>query len=196
MADLGILAILLSARILIVDLLQYKNAMDGEGVYLSYVGPVYQGFVEETVEFLRNKVGNLIDNKGRTQKFFIVLIELVQNIMRYSVEETFDGKINQNVKSGVLVIGYREECFFVKAGNMINTADSLLLSTRLDKLLESDSKTLSSMYKTQLNSPQNESEVSSGLGLIEITRKASEKPEYSITKVDEKRAFFSIHVTV
>ncbi len=181
---------------LLVDLLQYKNAMDGEGVYLSYVGPVYQGFVEETVEFLRNKITHLIESKGRTQKFFIVLIELVQNIMRYSIEESFDGVINQNVRSGVLVIGYKDNSFFVKAGNMINSSDAEELTRRLDKLVNSDQKTLSTMYKSQLTAPQKSGEASSGLGLIEIARKASDTIEYSITPLDNDTSFFAIHVTV
>jgi hypothetical protein len=179
-----------------VDLLQYKNSMDEQGVYLSYVGPIYQGFVEETVEFLKDKVGILINSKARTQKFFIVLIELVQNIMRYSSEEYFDGNVKQKVRSGVLVIGYKEDSFFLQSGNMIFNTQVKDLEERLEILLSSDSKTLTSMYKERLTSPEGNASESAGLGLIEVARKASQPFEYKIEKISDNKSFFSITVII
>ena len=170
--------------------------MQKEGVILYFSGPVSQVVVESIAELMRSKMRAEDAGMGSVQRVFAVLVEQMQNIVRYSSERHVDNPEHQGeMAHGQVVVGReRDGRFFVACGNKILTEDGCVLSEQIQKLQSMNPDELKAYYKERRKKPDLSSAKGAGLGFVEMARKASQPLDYDIVPVDNCVSFFSMKV--
>jgi hypothetical protein len=84
----------------------------------------------------------------------------------------------------------------VSAGNGIEQADGAGLLRRIEALASLDKAALKAAYKEQLRKPREAGAHGAGLGLLEISRKASTPLLANLRNLDDGRAYVSLRAVI
>lgn len=179
-----------------MSLFKYYEEMHDNGVILYFNGPVSQSVVESIAELMRSKMRAEEAGMGSVQRVFAVLVEQMQNIVRYSTERHVDNPEQQGeMAHGQVVVGREEDGrFFVACGNRILAEDSGDLAEQIELLQSMDRDELKAYYKERRKAPDCVTHKGAGLGFVEMARKAARPLDYDIVPVDGSTSFFSMKV--
>ncbi|BDQ35855.1 hypothetical protein SYK_02150 [Pseudodesulfovibrio nedwellii] len=178
------------------NLFKYYEEMKQEGVILYFNGPVSQSIVEGLAELMRSKMRAEDAGMGSVQRVFAVLVEQMQNIVRYSSERQEDNMNQQGeIAHGQIVVGREEnDRFFVACGNKVNSADCEELSEYIQTLRSMSKSELKVYYRERRKGPDCVTNKGAGLGFVEMARKASSPMDFDIVPLDGETSFFSMKV--
>ncbi|MCA1961013.1 MAG: SiaB family protein kinase [Desulfomonile sp.] len=181
-----------------LDLLDLYNRLEKEGIVFCFCGSASQSVVEGIGATLWQRMelqGTQMSIIGRV---FPVFVEQMQNIVSHSADRIVSkDESGEELRSGIVIVGYAYGHFFVQCGNFIENADVELLESKLQDLRKMDRKELNALYREERRKAQDLGKTKgAGLGLIEMARKASEPLEFTITPVDEHRSFFSMSTII
>lgn len=176
------------------ELFSLQQEMDAEGVILSFRGAVTQEVIISLGDALKKQVEIKSNNMSTNMKVFSAFIELVQNIDRYSGDRR-QSPPQGDVSYGIFVIGFKDDNYFLRCGNIIEQAHRQELEELLCKLEAMDRQELKAFYKEQRRKPAGEQSLGAGLGFIELARN-SKSMEHFFTPTDQGQVFFSVHVTI
>jgi hypothetical protein len=98
--------------------------------------------------------------------------------------------------SGIVVIGRKNEMYYVCSGNLVENHDIHKLVQRIEGLVSLDKNELKKLYKEEMKNEVLPGSFGAGLGLIDMARKASMPIDYTIEKLDDEFSFFTIKVLV
>ncbi len=178
---------------------RYREDLKSQGVYLSVTGPFSQILMEGIANMLKQQMERDNIKRSIMMNVFGVVVEQVQNIIHYSAEiipgDTV-GEKRPEVRIGTLVIGYEDEHYFVSSGNMVRNETVEPLKAKLSKLSTMTRDELKKYYKEQRRKPTEPGSKGAGLGLIDMTRKASKPLEFVFQAVDPQFSFFSIKIVI
>lgn len=162
-----------------------------------YNGPVSQVLVVEIGNIIKNSIDEASDKKV-INRIFAILVEQMQNIIKYSVERTIkgDGADRFVMSSGLVAVGIEDDYYAVVSGNVVNNRDIDRIRTRLDRIITMNSADMKEYYKSMRRQEPDEQSLGAGLGFIEMARKASEPLEYRFKPIDEDHSFFSLKARV
>ena len=125
---------------------------------------------------------------------YYVLVELIQNIMNYSVKRDED---SGNGSGTCFVVHHKStKKFKVCAGNLISNEQALKITKKIEKINSLDAVELKAYYKELRRSGKDTHDKGGGLGFIEIARKANGKLDFEITKIDSQKSYFEINVNI
>ncbi|MCL2441236.1 MAG: SiaB family protein kinase [Treponema sp.] len=182
------------------DIFDLHIMMEDKNISLIYSGPLWAEGIGEIAGVLKKRLE--FDNLplDKSQKIFSVFIEQMNNMLMYS-EEVIQFNISKDeyteCPKGTIVLGKKDNNFFVQTGNIIRNESAELIKNRIDYLNSLDKTELRSFYKKQMkmedNNPQSKG---AGLGFIEIARRSGAKIEYSFKQYKEGLSFFSLYVTI
>ena len=184
---------------MIDNLYQFREHLRLHGVYFSFMGPFSQSLMEDIVDALRRRMQLENAETSAIMHVFAIVVEQVQNIIRYSAETTSVGTLGQDgttSRFGTLVVGYDQGCYFVISGNMIENTQVEQLRDKLTKLGAMTKDELKQYYKAQRRKKPDQENPGAGLGLIEIARKASKPIEFAFHRIDDRVSFFSIKAII
>lgn len=176
------------------ELFTYYENLRSRGVILYFNGPVSQTVVEGMAELMREKMRAEDAGIGMVQKVFSILVEQMQNIVRYSAERaTSMGQ--PALAHGQVVVGREEDGrFFVACGNKIRSADGEGLVSRIEHIRALSGQDLKAYYREMRRATPQEGSLGAGLGLIEMARQAARPLDFSITPLDTDTSFFAMKV--
>jgi len=138
---------------------------------------------------------NSLGNSAKA--IFAVFVEQVTNMLMYSVEKENFSQSEKAVSIGMLVLGYKENAFFIQTRNAINNETSEVLKEKIDYLNSLDKKELRQYHKECVRVENGNSESQgAGLGLIEIARRSTAPIGYSFEQTDEKLSYFTMYAEV
>ena len=177
------------------NLFRYYEEMQHEGVILYFNGPVSQGVVEGIAELMRSKMRAEDAGMGSVQRVFAILVEQMQNIVRYSSERhAGSDECMGEMAHGQVVVGREPDgSFFVACGNKIKAEDGGELTQHIEALRNMNKDDLKAYYKKQRKSMDMTAK-GAGLGFVEMARKASRPMDFDIVPVDGDTSFFSMKV--
>ena len=174
----------------------YFNKAQEDGVIFCFRGPMTQKLVEALEYTLKVRVEQEGDGINTTQKVFSVFVEQVQNVIHYSEDRTPQYEPGKpGLGLGIVIIGLKNEQFFVSCGNLIKQDDVPRLEEKLTKIKGMDKKQLRSYFKEKLRIDPEEGSKGAGIGFIDMARKSSDI-DFSFTSVDAAHALFSITVII
>ena len=178
------------------SLFKYYNEMQRDGVILYFNGPVSQPVVEGMAELMRSKMRAEDAGMGSVQRVFAILVEQMQNIVRYSSERQVDN-VNQQgeMALGQVVVGREDDGhFFVACGNKVNSSDCVELSEYIQTLRSMSKNELKTYYRERRKGPDCATSKGAGLGFVEMARKAFRPMDFDIVPLDGDTSFFSMKV--
>ena len=181
------------------NLATLRSVFNREGVILYYNGLISHDLVIEIADIVKLKM--LADDVASSTrlKVFAALVEQLQNILYYSldvVSGVTDGETDKEMRRGVVMVGQEDEHYYVQAGNLIDNSKVELLRQKLSMLQKMDKNELKQHLKEQRRLEPNKDSRGSGLGIIEMARKASAPIQYDFTPVEDSVSFFSLKTVI
>lgn len=181
------------------NLHQLIGELTSYGIIVSFNGSFTQGIIEE--------IGTAITSYLQAEKntdetdshnVFSVYIEQAQNIKTYFLKKALGNdkqEISRRAFESIIVIGRHKEQFFVCSGNLVHNDDAGKLKERIDYVNSLTKDQLKQFYKATLRRTDSTSD-STGLGIIDMARKASFPLEYMFMARDEQYSFFTLKVSL
>ncbi len=177
-----------------INLYDYKQKLQDDGIIFSFSGPMSHEIIEGIGSAIRVKIGEGEDgDKKAALKVFAIFVEQVENVINYSVEKDHE---DSQLSFGIVVIGKKEDHFFISGGNKIETTKVEKLELNLSKLVAMDKDELKIYYKEKRRASKEDDSKGAGIGFIEMARKSTKPIEYSFETIDEKYSFFTIKISI
>ena len=131
-------------------------------------------------------------DKKVARSLFSILVEQVQNVIRYSAEYDPPDDATSELRYGVLIIGQNGDKFYVTCGNMIRNEDVQRLSANLAEVQRMDKDELKARYKETLKGETPDGSKGAGVGFLDIARRARYGFEFDFFQVNDNHSYFSI----
>ncbi len=161
-----------------------------------YNGPVSQVLVVEIGDIIKKSIEDDSDKKV-INRIFSILVEQMQNIIKYSVQKkSGEGNNPFVLSSGIIAVGLEGADYSVISGNVISNSDIDRVRQRLDLIIGMDRDQQKEYYKAMRRKEPDPQSRGAGLGFIEMARKASRPLEYCFTPIDEEHSFFALKAIV
>jgi hypothetical protein len=180
-------------------LYEYKKHLNEKGVFFSFCGPISQELLVELAEMLNRHMELEAAGRAVATRVFALVVETAQNIMHYSDERrpfNEQAAFEEQMRLGILAVGYDAGKYFVVSGNMINNTRVDEMRNRLDRLNEMDSEALKHLYKSKRKEKPADNSKGAGLGWIEMARIATRPIEYEFRILSDSHSFFSTKITL
>ncbi len=176
------------------EVYEFRNHLKERGIMLCYSGYMTEGILAGIGDAIKKKLA-LDDADTKTARtVFAVLVEQMQNVIRYSAEKELPEAPagSSELSFGVLTVGKDENDFYVTCGNKIFSGDVSRLEKSLSEIKKLDKAGLKVLYKQTLKGDVPEFSVGAGVGFIDIARKASRGIDFDFMNIDTDYSFFSL----
>jgi len=175
------------------NLYQLRQNFEHEEIMLCFNGPISHSLIEEIGNALKSYMLNEHASLIAVMDVFSVYIELTQNIRFYASQVNFPGSDEVTVVVSHIKNGH----YLVSAGNKVEAQAGQALLMRLQGLSKLTANELKTEYKKQLKKPRDRSLAGgAGLGLIDMSRKASLPLVAKLEPLGDGKEFYSVYVTV
>ncbi|MFZ5570895.1 MAG: SiaB family protein kinase [Thermodesulfobacteriota bacterium] len=184
---------------MLTELYDVKEGLSRRKVIFCFFGPISQVLMVEIGDILKKKMMLGETSKSVGARVFSVLVEQVQNIIRYSDEKyPVDTSVYQvdQLSVGIVSVGLEGDYCAVTSGNRVDNAKTVELRDRLEKIVGMSKEDLKLYYKEQRRVESDEAGKGAGLGFIEMARRAGRPLMYDIRRMDERHSFFTLKVLV
>jgi len=185
---------------MVLDMKEYTGMIKRLNINIIYSGPMWEDGIKGLAEMVRAHLShdNMPDSAAKS--IFSVFVEQVTNMLMYSAEKKRYSKPDEketDVSIGMLVLGHKENTFFIQTRNVIINKSVEHIKSRIDHLNTLDKKELRQYYKEKIRSENDNPESQgAGLGLIEIARRATAPIAYTFEQINDKVSSFSMYVEI
>lgn len=175
----------------VTSLFDLKETFNSEGILICFAGPFSHSIIEELGNAVKRYLEAEQMTKDTMMDVFSTFIEQTQNVRNYARQKADEGNLERDFNSGIVVIGKSGSGYEVSSGNIVEKGDIRAALDTLDMLKDLDKKALKILYKEQLRKPTPPGG-NPGLGLIDMSRKASQPLRYTLRDMDDRYCFFSL----
>jgi len=175
---------------------ELKTALDQQGIFFCFGGPMSQELMVGIGDTLRNKMKLDEANSSTIVKVFSMFVEQTQNIIHYSAEKTPPDESKAKLSSGIIGVGYDTGHYYVLCGNMVKKEAVARLSEQLTKLQSMSKDELKRYYKEERRKESRPESKGAGLGFIELARKSVKPIEFDVKQIDNEFYFFSLKTVI
>lgn len=185
---------------MILNMNEYADIMKRLNIDIIYSGPMWEDGIKGLSEMVRVHLSydKLLRNSAKS--IFSVFVEQVTNVLMYSADKKHYLQENNefvDVSKGLLVLGHRENSFFIQTRNVIKNESVEFLKKKIDHLNTLDKKELRQYHKERLKCDNdNPDSKGAGLGLIEIARRASTPIGYQFDPIENGLSSFTMYVEI
>jgi len=167
---------------------------NGDIVFMTYIGFISQTLLTGMVEALEQEkdIGDI--PKEMSHSIFTVLIEMTQNIMKYSKNDYQD---ENSFKSNglILVAKHNKDNFYVHSQNIITKEDTKRIKRRIDDIKSLDEMAIKLKYRELRRNATHSHHYGAGIGFYEIA-KCSKDIQYRFEKISENKYNFYLTVNI
>ena len=184
---------------MVLNMLENISTFRGKGINISYSGPMWGDGIRGIAEMVRTRLSNEDLSKNASRVIFSVFVEQVTNMLMYSAEKetAANNDAEEEVGTGMLVLGQRGKTYFIQTGNAIKNQSVEYIKNRIDHLNSLDKKEIRQFHKEMLRGENDNPESKGGgLGLIEIARRATAPIGYAFETIDECMSYFTMYVEI
>ena len=183
---------------MVINMPEYINSLKNRNISISYNGPLWEKGIISMADMLKSQMSQQNLPKKASKTLFSVFVEQVTNMLMYSAgNERFGQEAGDVVPTGMLVLGQKDNIFFIQTGNEIHTKNIELVKSRIDYLNSLDKNGLRQHNKERMRGENDNPESKgAGLGLIEIARRATAPIKYSFDAINDDLSYFSMYVEI
>lgn len=179
------------------DLQAFYTSLQEKGIIFCFSGPVSQEVIEGIGETLKQRMELEATDLNTSQKVFSIFVEQMQNIVNYSAERVVgEDRDEGDIRSGVLVVGVEDKHFYVLCGNKIKADDVGPMRQHLELVRSLDKDGLKSLYRERRKMAVPSGNKGTGLGFIDIARKATRPIDFDFAPVDGIYCFFTLKAII
>ncbi|WP_368030864.1 SiaB family protein kinase [Arcobacter sp. s6] len=172
-----------------------KKLIEDDGiVFMTYVGVMSQTLLSGMIEALEQEQNIEGIPKKISHNVFTVLIEMTQNIIKYSKSESDD--INLFKSNGLILVGKNEEGdFYVHSQNIVSLADKNKITKRIEEIKKLNEDEIKQRYKELRRSAANSHEIGAGIGFYEIAKRAK-NITYEFEEINNDKSNFYLTINI
>jgi hypothetical protein len=169
-----------------------ERLMSENNIYLIWTGHISQDIGKEVLSFTETKLAEEDIESNLRKRVFSILVEILQNVSRYS-----PGK-EAEVKYGmpVAIIRLEDNVYTLTTGNLILNSNVEHLKQKIDIINKYDKNGLKEFYRTSLSGQQFNTDSTGNMGLIDMARKSGSKLEYQFDKLNDLYSYYILTVKV
>ena len=162
---------------------------------LSHRGTLKYDTIGELINNLKKTVSRLRIKLGIYKKLLLVMIESLENILKYN--ENFD--INSNIRTKFtpeFKIEKDDEKYFLTSVNVVFNKDIPMLENKINHVNTLDSEGLKKLYKSTITNGRFTHKGGAGLGFIEMAKISTEKIQFSFKKLDDDYSIYRLCIII
>lgn len=173
------------------ELYSFRGDLQQQGIVFCYSGFMTEQILTGIASALKSKLAIDETDKKVAKGLFSILVEQVQNVIRYSAEYEPPDDEASELRYGVLIVGKKNELFHVTCGNLIRIQDVERLRVNLSEVQAMDKDELKARYKETLKGETPEGSKGAGVGFLDIARRARHGFEFDFHPVNGDHSYFS-----
>jgi hypothetical protein len=162
---------------------------------LNHRGTLKYDTIGELINNLKKTVSRLKIKLGIYKKLLLVMIESLENILKYN--ENFD--INSHIRTNFtpeFKIEKDDEKYFLTSVNVVFNKDIPMLENKINHVNTLDSEGLKKLYKSTITNGRFTHKGGAGLGFIEMAKISTEKIQYSFKKIDNDYSIYRLCIII
>jgi hypothetical protein len=164
-------------------------------IIIDYCGPIHYDTIGELIHQFKNHVPILGIQIGTYKKVLLVMIESLENIMKYR-EYPLQSDENDKGFTPLFSVIKEGDRYYINSCNTLEYNKMESLEERLIYLNNLSIPGIKEYYKETITNGQFSQKGGAGLGLIEMAKISGNKIEYMFQRVDENYVNFSLRITV
>ena len=183
---------------MVINMQEYIDSLKNRNISISYNGPLWEDGIISMADMLKSQMSQQNLPKRASKTVFSVFVEQMTNMLMYSAgREKYGQDGNDEVPTGMLVLGQKDNSFFIQTGNEIHNYNAEHVKKRIDYLNTLDKDELRQHNKERLRGENdNPDSKGAGLGLIEIARRVTAPISYTIEPINDELSYFSMYVEI
>jgi len=185
---------------MLFDMREYSGMLKSRNINIIYSGPMWDDGMKELAEVVRTHLSHDELSGTAAKGVFSVFVEQVTNVLMYSAKKekyAAPDKDAVEVSTGTLILGQKDNTYFIQTGNAIKKENMELIKGRIDHLNSLDKQELRQYHRERLHADNDNPESKgAGLGLIEIARRATAPIVYDFEPVNENLVYFTMYVEI
>jgi len=182
---------------MVLNMDAYTQTLNDLNINIIYSGPMWDDGIKGLSEMVRVHLDKDDMSPNSAKAIFSVFVEQVTNMLMYSAEKEIYSKSEKPVSIGMLVLGHRDNAFFIQTKNSIKNENVELIKERIDHLNTLDKKELRRYHRQKLNEESDNPESQgAGLGLIEIAKRTTKPIGYAFKKIDDRLSSFTMYAEI
>jgi hypothetical protein len=162
---------------------------------LYFKGQLDYDVIGDLIHNLKSKMKARSVRFGLYKKILTLMIELLENIIRYD-EIYIDNEYILKNFPPEFQIYYIDGHYVIESANAIHKNDADTLVTRIEELNKLDKKGIKELYKETITNGKFSAKGGAGLGMIEMAKIADQKFEYSFSEVDSDYEYFLLRLAI
>ena len=172
-----------------------KRLIEDDGiVFMTYVGVMSQTLLSGMIEALEQEQNIEGIPKKISHNVFTVLIEMTQNIIKYSKNESEDG--NKFRSNGLILVGKNEDDdFYVHSQNIVSLVDKNKITQRIEEIKKLNEDEIKQRYRELRRSSANSHETGAGIGFYEIAKRAK-AITYEFEEINDDKSNFYLTINI
>lgn len=176
------------------DFYKHYNFCESKQIIFSFQGKISDHILQNIIAILEDKFNDYNVEKSCLKRIISIIIELTQNIQRYSFRKTINK--NQENGHGMLVVRKTEEGFWIHAGNLLAPENGEKLIHYCNQFITLNQESLKEMYQKKLTVKRAGASDKAGLGLLYILRKSNSRMKIKSYRVDDSHVFLTFSILV
>ena len=174
------------------DLYAFRDELQQNGIIFCYSGYMTEQILTGIAQALKSKLAFDETDKQVARGVFSLLVEQVQNVIRYSAEFEPPDDEKSELRYGVFTIGKTGDKFYVTCGNMVRRDDVRRLELMLGEIKNMDRDEIRTRYKELLRSETPDGSKGAGVGFLDIARRARHGFAFDFHTIDDTYSYFSL----
>lgn len=164
-------------------------------IILYFKGQLDYDVIGDLIHNLKSKMKVRAVRFGLYKKILTLMIELLENIIRYD-ENYLDNEFILKNYPPEFQIFYEKGYYIIESANAILKTDTDPLTTKIEELNKLDKKGIKSLYKETITNGKFSAKGGAGLGMIEMAKIADRKFEHSFSDVDSDYTYFVLRLAI
>ncbi len=171
-------------------IIRLHHLLEIDNILLNISGNFTQETLIHLLQIIEKQLQGTVILKMRV---FNLMVEMLQNVVKHA-----DNYVHNNVegKHAIFYISENEEQIKFTTGNYINNERIKDFEGMLKRINTLEGKDLSDYYNESLLNFDQDSDISCGLGLIDIKMKCKNSLIYDFYQIDDKVSFFTLQLLI
>jgi len=185
------------AKLIQFNVHEFYVDLSGKGIIFCFSGPISQDVIEGIGGTLKQKMEIEDTDLNTSQKVFSIFVEQMQNIVNYSADRVIpEDRQEGEIRIGILIVGKEDGHFYVLCGNKISQENAETIRPQLETLTRMNKDEMKQLYRERRKMAVHTDEKGTGLGFIDIARKATGPIEFDFLPLDGDFVFFTIKAVI
>ena len=165
-----------------------------DDIIFAFNGRISYNILSLISNSLKDELKNVEGTKKELFNIYFIFMELVQNIMNYSIDRSEHSTFGSG--TCFVIRNRKDKHFTVSSGNMFLSEYTSKIIEKIEKINSLDNKDLKNYHKELRRNGKDTHDKGGGLGFIEIAKKSTEKIIYDIIEIDSTKSYIEITINI